>query len=119
MGIGEKSLYEIKRIDVWPVVRVAFMIGAVLGFILGLVSSLLIAAFSNLVGAISGVDLTHGPGEVSRGIIVAGAIFWTPIYGVIGAFLAAITVWIYNLMAKWAGGVRLRLDLERDSTTTE
>lgn len=108
----EKVLYEVKRIEVWPIVKIGFVISVVLGFILGLMSSLMIVAFSNFLGTVVGESFVGSPKTLSGGLAIVGAFFWAPIYGVIGAFLTAISVWIYNLIARWAGGVRLNLKLD-------
>jgi hypothetical protein len=99
--------YEIQRIELWPVVKIAFFVCAILGFFPGIAVSLLLWALSNAMG-------TFLPGEVGDlsdfppAMLMLGAIL-APIYGAIGAGVAGIAAALYNLLARWIGGLELRL----------
>jgi hypothetical protein len=99
--------YEIQRIELWPVVKIAFFVCAVLGLFPGIVVSLFLWGFSNLLRAVM-------PGEMGDlsgfppAMLMMGAIL-APIYGAIGAVFAGIAAALYNLLARWIGGVELSL----------
>jgi len=99
--------YELQRIEIWPVVKIAFFVCAILGFLPGIVASLFLWVFSNLIGTVM-------PGEMgaisgfSPAMLMMGAIL-APVYGAIGAVFAGIAAALYNLLARWIGGVELNL----------
>ena len=99
--------YEIQRIEIWPVVKVAFFVCAILGFLPGIVVSLFLWGFSNLLRTVM-------PGEMgdlsgfSPAMLMMGAIL-APLYGTIGGVFAGISAVLYNLLARWIGGVELCL----------
>ena len=99
--------YEIQRIEIWPVVKIAFFVCAILGFLPGIVASLFLWVFSNLIGTVIPVEM----GTISGfppAMLMMGAIL-APVYGAIGAVFAGIAAALYNLLARWIGGVELNL----------
>ena len=101
--------YEIERIEVWPAVKIGFFVGAALGFLIG-------AAWAGLFVLISGLASMVVPEEVGRGLfaIPAAAGMMIPfvttlVQGLLWALLAAIGVFIYNLLSRWVGGLVLHL----------
>ena len=99
--------YELRQIEIWPVVKVAFFVCAILGFFPGIVVSLFLWVFSNLLRNVM-------PGEMGDlsgfppAMLMMGAIL-APIYGAIGAVFAGIAAALYNFLARWIGGVQLSL----------
>ena len=95
----------VKRID--P--RSAFKMGLALYASLGLLLGLLCAIASVLVSALPGEVL---PGTVSARIALGlGAIVFFPLtYGLLGGAFAAIGAAIYNLAARWVGGLEIEVN---------
>jgi hypothetical protein len=56
---------------------------------------------------------THVPQQQRVGLLAFGAgfaIFAPFIYGAMGFILGVITAWVYNLTAKWIGGVEVEVE---------
>lgn len=108
--------YEIRRIEIWPVVKIAFFGCAILGFLLGMVTSLLLWVFSNVIGTLMSEEIGEIPRLSLAMMLVMGAI-WAPVYGAIGSAFAGLAVALYNLLARWIGGVELSLEAVRGEET--
>lgn len=104
--------YEIKRIPIAPVVKVAFFIFLIVGFIGGLFYGMLVM---NLVSMMSGtLDigdelLQEFTGLGMAGIIMMG-IMMAVFSSVIMTALTAIGIASYNVFAGWLGGIKLQLE---------
>ena len=99
--------YEIQHIKIWPVIKVAFFVCVILGFLPGIVVSLFLWVFSNLLRTV----MPGGMGDLSGfspSLFMMGAIL-APLYGAIGAVFAGISAVLYNFLARWIGGVELSL----------
>jgi hypothetical protein len=98
--------YELKRIDLWSVIKIVFMISLVLGFVLTLFYASLLRFVSTFMGTFGGNDFNQI--MPSNGIMTGFLIlFGTFGIAVIYTFIAAIAIILYNLMAGWGGGVVL------------
>lgn len=99
--------YELKRVSVWSVIKISFVLNFILGFIVGLFYALILLALASLPASVLG--------EESGGIFsaLAGvAVFLLPFLfafflGVIYTIAAAIAAFAYNLVAKVTGGFEL------------
>lgn len=95
----------IRRIDPLSVGKVAGLLYAVIGLLIGAVISLIVMAGANLAGQ---------AGEstpILSLIFGAGAIVVLPIcYGLMGFIGTAIAAAIYNLVAGVVGGIRVDVD---------
>lgn len=90
----------------------AFRVGlAVYGF-LGLVLGLFFGLFSLLAGSLASLTPESTPGgPLIRLAFGFGAIIFFPvIYGVMGGIFAAIGAAIYNLVARWVGGLEVEIN---------
>jgi hypothetical protein len=100
---------EIKQLDIVSVVKVCFVIYAVIGIIVGLVF-FIVTAFT---GAIMGQHPEFGPGGLSRIAVSGLGILLVPLfavmYGCIGAVAGLIVSLVYNIISKVFGGIRLTL----------
>lgn len=103
--------YEIKKIDVWSVVKIAFILSGIFGLLAGLLYAVLLT----LVGGI--LSQLGGEFEAMKGLTGAVSIFMAfflaLFYAVIGAVGAAICTLIYNLLARGLGGVKFYLEQEK------
>ncbi|OGC76039.1 MAG: hypothetical protein A2Z27_05620 [candidate division Zixibacteria bacterium RBG_16_50_21] len=106
-------IWEIKSIDLWSAVKISFVANAVVGFVLGIFLGLIFAAMSQFLApfmAMSGQDLADLEAASGLGSLIVMpfflAFFMAVIYGVIGT---GILVLIYNLVAKFAGGIKVSL----------
>ena len=101
--------YELKRISVWSVIKITFVLNLFLGFLFGLFYAFIVLLITALPMSMMGED--------SAGIFpaLAGvAAFVLPFlfaffFAVVYTIVAAIMTFAYNLVAKLTGGVEWEL----------
>jgi hypothetical protein len=99
--------YILKKVPLWPVIRISFVLFIILGIIVGIFYALLLS-----ISGIFATALTGGLGELGfiRGLgfvlVPIVAIF----YAVFGTIVVAIWALIYNLLASILGGIELTLE---------
>jgi hypothetical protein len=98
--------YEIKRINIWSVAKVSFVLGGVLGFVLGL----LFWMFASVLAQLSLEEFSNMDGMTELGALGIILPFMMAIFYGIGAMVGnAIMAGVYNLLANLVGGVELTL----------
>ncbi len=103
--------YELKRIAVWPVIKITFMLSLVLGFITGIFYAIFITMFAFLPRQMGGTfgsepDLPMAVGGI---LLVIMPIFMAGFMAVINTIMAIITTLVYNLAARLTGGLEWEL----------
>jgi hypothetical protein len=100
---------QITKIDVTSMGKIMGTMYAIMGFIFGA----LVTLFSILGSVLS----SQGGGRL--GIFFGiGAIIFLPIfYGALGFIFGAFSGWLYNLIAKWVGG--LKIEIQETSPESE
>ena len=99
--VGAKVYWSLTRIDVFSVAKVAGVVYAALGLIVGVVIAL--AALAPKAAAL--------PFPLLRGGVAFLAIIGAPIlYGLIGFVVGAVMAAIYNLAARLTGGISFLLE---------
>jgi len=103
--------YQIRKIDVWSVVKISFFLYGIFGLLFGIFYAIMLT----MVGGI--LSQMGGEFDVMRGLTGAlgffMAFFMALFYAVTGAIVTAILTWIYNLLAKGLGGIKFHLEQER------
>lgn len=100
----------IKSIGVLSLGKVMGVVYAALGLIFGGFFT-----FISLIGAAFGSALSSGEEAILSLIFGVGAIFFLPVfYGVMGFVAGVITAAIYNVVAKFAGGLELQIEPSSD-----
>ena len=96
----------VKSIGLFSLAKIMGIIYAFFGFIVGLFFS-----FFTLMGAVLGSVFSDSP-EPLVGLIfgVGSVIFFPVLYGVLGFIGGIISAGIYNLVAKWVGGLEIELE---------
>ena len=98
---------ELKRIEPGSMFKIAGLLYGSIGLVIGCLFTLAAMAGAGLAGLSSG-DASAPLGGLIFGM---GAIIFLPIfYGLLGAICAAIVAALYNLIARYAGGLRLQLE---------
>jgi hypothetical protein len=100
---------EMRRIPVWPVMRVVFIIFLIIGIIVGLMYGFMMSSFGMLLSALGESPIEEGfplIGNLGFLMIPIFAIF----YAVFGTIAAIIWVVIYNITASVVGGIELVLE---------
>jgi hypothetical protein len=87
----------------------AFKVGVALYGLLGLILGILVALISMMAGSIVGRLGPNAPQWTSFGVAGGfGAIIIMPIvYGLLGGIVLGISALVYNLVAKWVGGLEM------------
>lgn len=101
---------RIKRVDVWSLFKVAFVLYAVLGLIAGLFYGFVFVALGQIGGLLEDEGIP-GLGVLSGALGVLAAPVLAVLYGVFGSVVVAIGGVLYNLAARWVGGITLDLDM--------
>ena len=90
----------IKRFDPLSVGKVAGILYAAMGLIVGVIVS--------LAATMSGLAGRGAFGVLTGGLVGIGAIIVLPIfYGILGLVVAVIAAWLYNLAAGFVGGIEI------------
>jgi hypothetical protein len=108
--------HSIQRIGVFSTVRTLFVVGGVVGFLVGLLEwaflTVLSRAGSDLAGGLGGID-PELAGEILGAGVAALGVFLPFVGGFAGAFGGAlfglVIVGSYNLLARLWGGIELEL----------
>jgi len=100
---------EIRHVDVGSVVKISFVIYAVLGLIVGIIYAVAAVVFGSLLD----YGEAFGNSNIFRFAATGLGVVLIPVfalfYGCIGAVAGAIVSVIYNVIAKALGGVRITL----------
>ncbi len=99
----------LKRVDLWSLFKMAFVLYAILGFIAGLFYGMIIAFIGSL-GAMWGEDLP-GFGHMSGAIGVIAIPILAMVYGVLGSIVVTIGGALYNVIARFAGGLKVVVEV--------
>jgi len=100
-------MVKLRRVGVLSVGKICGILGAMIGFILGVIYAFVFV----VAGAISG-ELPFG------GIFGIFAVISFPImYGIIGFVGGIIEAFLYNLVAGWIGGIELHFEEQTQAGT--
>ncbi len=109
--------YEIKKIDVWSVVKITFFLYGIFGLLFGIFYAIMLAMVGGFLSQMGGEF------EAIRGLTgVLGifmAFFLALFYAVLGAVVTAIFTWLYNLLARGLGGIKFHLNQEKAGIVAE
>ncbi len=98
--------FELKRIAVFPVIKVTFLVSLVLGFIMGLLFALFMApilALASRMGQMQGQQF--GMPEMSIGaLIIFLPIVYAILMSVFNTLISLLGAVVYNFIVKFAGG---------------
>ncbi|KPK99671.1 MAG: hypothetical protein AMJ91_06885 [candidate division Zixibacteria bacterium SM23_73_3] len=103
--------YEVKRIDVWSVVKIAFILGGIFGLLAGILYAMMLAMIGGFLSQLGG-EFGAMPG-LTGAVGIVTIFFMVLFYAVVGAVITAIFTWMYNLLAKGMGGIRFNLEQEK------
>ena len=100
MVMAKRKTVTLKRLDVMSVAKIYAVIMAVCGLIYGIILAVVGAMLGSLAGSAA---MATGFGLIS--------IIGTPImFGIIGFVAGAVGAFLYNVVAKRVGGIKLEVD---------
>ncbi|HHM23805.1 MAG TPA: hypothetical protein ENJ23_02040 [Bacteroidetes bacterium] len=104
-------MVELKKLDVWSVIKIAFLLSLTLGLVIGFFYFSLLSLIGQIAGTLGGEEMQLENFGAGMGLFIAIfiAIFTALFYTLVSAILAVL----YNLFASWAGGIRVKLDVEQ------
>lgn len=102
--------YEIRRIDVWSVVKIAFILGGIFGLLAGILYAMMLAMIGGLLSQMGEFGAMPG---LTGAVGMVTIFFMVLFYAVVSAVVTAIFTAIYNLLARGMGGVKFHLESEK------
>jgi len=87
----------LKKIGVLSLAKIYTILMAIIGLVIGIVYA--------IIGLVISATTTE-PG-IGAGIGLVGIIITPVVYAIIGFISGAVGAWLYNLIARWIGGVEL------------
>lgn len=104
-----KGSYEVKKVPLWPVVKVTFVIFLVIGILIAILYSVLISGIGFLASSFGDAPFGDDFLAIQRfGLLMIPVIAFS--YAVFGTIGVTIWVLIYNVVASVVGGVELTLE---------
>lgn len=106
--------FELKKIGLWSVVKISFLINALLALLIGLLIGFVFMIIMGFAQQLMPYDQMGfgGPDLMSLGMF--GGFFIGIIYAafivVVNVVVTAIAVLLYNLFAGWLGGIKLTMN---------
>jgi len=112
-----RASFEFKRVDVWSLFRVAFLVYAAIGLMIGLFYWFVLVVAGGIGSAfLEDADIPNlGMLGGVLGIILVPVIAF--FYGAMCGLMATIAGALYNLATRFAGGVRFEGDLVEQVST--
>ena len=104
--------FELKRIDVWSVTKISFFLNGIFGLLFGFFYALILAMVGSMIGPLSGGEFDSF-GALTGAFGIFFAIILAIFSAVTGGVTAAVFAWLYNLFAKWIGGIEINLAGEK------
>ncbi|MFH1071806.1 MAG: hypothetical protein V1743_00055 [Nanoarchaeota archaeon] len=101
----EKKKLILNKVGIKSYAKIAALIMAIVGFIEGLFYLVIVSIIGYIPESATG-DIA-GNIEVIKNMGFAIVIILPIVYAVIGFLLGACAAWVYNLLARWVGGVEL------------
>ncbi|MEA2055307.1 MAG: hypothetical protein U9O49_00560 [Candidatus Thermoplasmatota archaeon] len=101
-----ESDVKLRKLGVMSVAKIYAVLGAIGGFIVGLIVSIMSLAFGSVISAVGGT-------AAMSGIFMGGvfAVIVMPIaYAIFGFIGGAIGAFLYNVVAGWVGGIEMKFE---------
>jgi hypothetical protein len=103
-----EHVYELKRLPLWPVLKVTFVLLLVIGVLIAIFYSLLLSGLGFMAGTLSGTPFGSEFMIFQRlGLIMIPVVAFS--YAVFGTISVLVCVLVYNLIASVTGGLELIL----------
>jgi hypothetical protein len=101
--------FVLKKIPLWPVLRMSFVIFIIIGIIIGVFYAIMLSMWGALMSSFAEAGFVEQFG-VLRGLGFVLIPVVAILYAVFGTIVVAIWTIVYNLIAAVAGGIELVLE---------
>jgi hypothetical protein len=101
--------YALRRIPLWPVIRIMFVVFLIIGIIIGIFYAILLSTWGALMSSFTEAGL-GGQLNLLRGLGFILIPVIAILYAVFGTIVVAIWSLIYNLIASVVGGFEMTLE---------
>lgn len=101
--------YELKRLDLLSVFKISFFVYLVIGFLLGILYSLVLLKLIAAFGTMFEGEMFREVGQIGFIGALALSLFMAFLMAVIWSIITVIAAGIYNLFSGMIGGMRLEL----------
>lgn len=96
---------RITHVGPLSVAKIAFVLYGVMGLVFGAIFAV-VALFGASLGATTGQE-----SSLMGAMFGVGAVIFLPLfYGGLGALMALVTAWLYNVVAGFVGGIEVRAE---------
>jgi hypothetical protein len=99
-------MQEIKKVGIFSIAKIEAALGAIIGFIMGLIMWAVVGTALSGFANVAGAAMPHGFGLLFG---LAGIIILPILYAVIGFIAGIIIAFLYNVIAGWIGGIEIEL----------
>ena len=104
--------YEIKRFNIWSVIKIIFIIFLIIGFLISLFYVVILMLIQNFTGSIGLGDFGNELMAISGVAGIFIVLFFTIFYAVFASVFCAFILGLYNIIAGSLGGIKLTIDKE-------
>jgi hypothetical protein len=101
--------FVLKRIPLWPVIRMAFVVFIIIGIVIGVFYAIMLSMWGALMSSFADAGFGEQFG-VLRGLGFVLIPVVAILYAVFGTIVVAIWTIVYNLIAAVVGGIELVLE---------
>ncbi len=103
--------HQLKKIYIWPAIKISFFLFAIFGVAIGIGWAVLISLFTSFLHPFlpEGWELA----KISGMSLLAGVFLSTSVYAGLGVVFTVIVCLVYNAVANWTGGLEIDLDKVR------
>lgn len=106
--------YEIKRINVWSIIKIVFIISFLIGVLIGIFYALILTTIGNLIQDFVVNEYDFAAKPINTFSVFFLILFCAVIVSISNSILSAIFIICYNVVVQWIGGVKVELNLTTD-----
>jgi tetrahydromethanopterin S-methyltransferase subunit C len=99
------KMAEVKKVNALSAGKISALLGAFTGFVLGVVLSIILRSLSNN----SQLQQATGISALSTNQLIILPFQYLLILGLICGLSGLLLAWVYNLIAKYSGGLKIEL----------
>jgi len=104
-------MVEIKKVEIWSVIKITFLLSLIVGLVLGFFYFSLISVVGQIAGSFGAPESELG--NITGGIGFFLAFFIAIFTAVFYTLVSAVIAVLYNVFAGWAGGIRVELSRDK------